>query len=276
MSLKDILAVVTSQSSDDSVIGFAEQFAERNAGTVTTLVVGWMPTIAPVVEGWVVDPTWGEVVKEAEEELRTEKARVAKRTAQKNDRAPVESAFLQIGAARQAIGMRARHADVSIVRRAVLDAGDAIVEGALFESGRPVIVVPPHWKPGPIGKSVVVCWKPTREAARALADADDLLANANRVSLVTVDAKPSEFGYGDHPGADITSHLARKKVKAELVNLDSMGRGPAKAIQDHALAVDADLVVMGGYGRSRLSEFIFGGMTREMLQTAEVPVLMSH
>jgi nucleotide-binding universal stress UspA family protein len=93
---------------------------------------------------------------------------------------------------------------------------------------------------------------------------------------VTVDAKPSENGYGDHPGADITAHLARRGLKVELVNLDSLGRSHAQTIQDHAIAVKADLVVMGGYGRSRLSEFIFGGLTREMLQTSDIPVLMAH
>ena len=78
------------------------------------------------------------------------------------------------------------------------------------------------------------------------------------------------------PGVDITAHLARRGVKVQLANLDSMGRTDASVIDEHALAVDADLIVMGGYGRSRMSQFIFGGMTREMLKTARVPVLMSH
>jgi nucleotide-binding universal stress UspA family protein len=276
MVSKDILAIVTSCADDESVISLAEQLVDRNAGSLTTLVVGWMPTIAPVVEGWVVDPTWGEVVKQAQDQLREEKSKVARRVAQKNERAPVESRFLQVGAARPIIGMRARHSDLAVVRRPDLDSGDAIVEGPLFESGRPIIVVPPDWKNREIGRSIVVCWKPTREASRALADAADLLAGADRVTVVTVDAKPAEDGYGEHPGADIAAHLARRKLDVELVNLDSMGRTAAEAIQDHAVAVHADLIVMGGYGRSRLSEFIFGGLTREMLQTSSLPILMAH
>jgi nucleotide-binding universal stress UspA family protein len=235
-----------------------------------------MPTIAPAVEGYIVDPTWGDVVKQAQDELRDAKAAVEKRLAQTNERVQVESSFLQFGAARPVIGMRARHADLTVVRRPSLDAGDAIVEGPLFESGRPVVIVPPDWRPRNIAKSVLVCWKPTREAARALGDADDFIQNAERVAVVTVDAKPSEDGYGEHPGADISAHLARRKVKVDLANLDSMGRSQAEAITDHAVAIDADLIVMGGYGRSRLSEFIFGGLTREMLRKASVPVLMAH
>jgi nucleotide-binding universal stress UspA family protein len=276
MSFKDILTVVTSSAGDGPVIEFAEQLIEQNSGSMTTLVIGWMPTIAPVVEGWVADPTWGTVVKQAEDQLREEKSKITKRVRQKDDRAVVEASFLQIGAARPAIGMRARHADLTVVGRPDLDSGDAIVEGPLFESGRPIIVVPPDWKSGEVGRSIVVCWKPTREAARALSAAADFLTDADRVTVLTVDAKPSDDGYGEHPGADIAAHLARRKVTVDPVNLDSMGRTAARAIQDHALAVHADLIVMGGYGRSRLSEFIFGGLTREMLRTSFLPILMAH
>ncbi len=116
----------------------------------------------------------------------------------------------------------------------------------------------------------------SREAARALAAAGDLLERADRVTVATVDAKPSEDGYGPHPGVDISTHLARHGVQPELINLDSTGRSETKAILDQALAVNADLIVMGGYGRSRMSEFIFGGVTREMLKTSNVPILMAH
>lgn len=276
MSSKDILAVVTSHAGDAGVIAFAEQLVARNAGSMTTLVIGWMPSIAPAVEGWIADPTWGEVVKQAQDQLHAEKAKVADRLARTTDRASVESLFLQFGAARPAVGMRARHADLTIVRRPDLDSADAIVDGALFESGRPVVIVPGGWKGGTIAKSIVVCWKPTREAARALGDADEFLGGADQISVVTVDATPSESGFGEHPGADIAAHLARRKLKVSLANIDSIGRSQAKAIQDHALSVNADLIVMGGYGRSRLSEFVFGGMTREMLQTATIPILMAH
>jgi nucleotide-binding universal stress UspA family protein len=148
--------------------------------------------------------------------------------------------------------------------------------GRFSSKGRPVLVVPPGWKTRAIGHRVLVCWKPTREAARAFAEADDFLARADRVTVVAVDARLADAGYGEHPGSDISTHLARRGVKVELVNLDSTGRSEAKAIQDQALAVDADLIVMGGYGRSRMSEFIFGGVTREMLKTSTVSVLMAH
>ena len=137
-------------------------------------------------------------------------------------------------------------------------------------------IVPQDWKQRQIGQSVLIAWKPTREAARALADAEDFIACADRVTVVTIDAESSEEGYGAQPGADIAAHLASREAKIELLNLASAGRGEARAVLDQALAVDADLIVMGGYGRPRMSEFIFGGVTRDMVHGATVPVLMSH
>lgn len=279
MRVRDILAVVTSETGDEHVIRFAEQIAKQNAAILSSLVVNWLPTVPFVTEGWAVDPFWGDLVVKAQERLESETAKIRTRLEREQDVARPESLLLEIGAARSVIGMRARHSDVTIVGRpskANSDSAHAILEGPLFESGRPVIVVPPNWKTQEIGRSVLVCWKPTREAARALGDADGFLSSADRVTVVTVDAHPSEEGYGQHPGADITAHLARRNMKVELVNLDSAGRSETKAIQDQALAVNADLIVMGGFGRSRMSEFIFGGVTREMLRTSPVPLFLAH
>jgi len=279
MKFKDILAIVTSQVRDEHTIAFAEQLAKQNSGHLSGVVVNWIPALPLAVEGYVADPMWGEMVNQVKKDLNLETAKVKQRLTRNMDGSVVESLLLEFGAARSILGMHARHADITIIGRpssVTSDASHALLEGPLFESGRPIIVIPPEWKPREIGRSVLVCWKSTREAARALGDADDFLAVAHRVTVVTVDAKPSEDGYGAHPGSDICTHLARRGVKVELVNLDSTGRSETRAIQDQALAVGADLIVMGGYGRSRMSEFIFGGVTREMLKTSTFPVLMAH
>jgi len=93
---------------------------------------------------------------------------------------------------------------------------------------------------------------------------------------VTVDAKPKMFGHGDQPGANIAAHLSRRGLPAEVRNVDSMGRSAALAILEEAGALQADLVVMGGYAHSRLRELVFGGATRELLRAAAVPLLMAH
>jgi nucleotide-binding universal stress UspA family protein len=277
MSISDILAIVTSPAANEHVIAFAEQLTAQSTGRLTTALVNWMPNVAPV-EGYVLDPFYGDLVKDAEKQSEEQRADLVRRLDKGTSRSAVEPYLIEFAAAGAALGLRARHADVSIVARpgdADGSSAHAILEAALFGSGRPVVIVPPSWKNGPIGRNVLVAWKPTREAARALGDAGDFLQQAERVSVATVDAKPSR-GYGEQPGADITSHLARRGVKAELFNLDSTGRSETRAILDQALAVGADLVVMGGYGRARLTELIFGGVTRGILKSAEVPVLMSH
>lgn len=276
MKFKDILAIVASADADEHVIAAAEQLAIQNDGQVSCLVVGWIPPVSMAVDGWAPSPVWGDMLKESRTQLSAELARVKARMDRSDRAGLVQSELLEMAAGRVVTGLRARHADITVVSRPRAEFGQAIVEGPLFESGRPVLVTPPGWRPRSIGKSVIVCWKPTREAARALADADDFLLGASHVTIVTVDAKPSEDGYGPRPGVDIAAHLARRGVKVDLVNLDSMGRTEVKAVEEQALAVDADLVVMGGYGHSRMSEFIFGGMTREILKTATIPILMAH
>ncbi len=276
MKFKDILTIIVSAESDEHVIGAAEQLAAQNAGKVSGLVIGWLPPVSLSVEGWSVSPVWGDFADEARKLLEIELERARQRFDLSGRGASVMSELLELSAGRVVTGLRGRHADIAVVGRSRADFGQALVEGPLFESGRPVLVVPPVWKSQQIGGSVLVCWKPTREAARALADADDFLLNARQVTVVTVDARPSEDGYGPRPGVDIAAHLARRGVSVQLANLDSLGRTEAGAVQEHALAIGADLVVMGAYGRSRMSEFIFGGMTREMLRSASLPVLMTN
>ncbi|MEQ1610118.1 MAG: universal stress protein [Hyphomonadaceae bacterium] len=276
MKFKDILTIIVSAESDEHVIGAAEQLAAQNAGKVSGLVIGWLPPVSLSVEGWSVSPVWGDFADEARKLLEIELERAKQRFDLSGRGASVVSELLELSAGRVVTGLRGRHADIAVVGRPRADFGQALVEGPLFESGRPVLVVPPVWKSQQIGGSVLVCWKPTREAARALADADDFLLNARQVTVVTVDARPSEDGYSPRPGFDIAAHLARRGVSVQLANLDSLGRTEAGAVQEHALAIGADLVVMGAYGRSRMSEFIFGGMTREMLRSASLPVLMAN
>jgi hypothetical protein len=278
MRFKDILSIITGPA-DEHVISFAGQLAEQTTAQLSTLVVNWRPSVPAVIDAWTVEPLWSELLAAAQKQLAKEVEEVRTRLERNRDLSPPESMLMDLGSARPAIGSRARHADAALVGRPTKinsDGAHALVEGALFHSGRPVLVVPPNWKQREIGRRILVCWKPTREAARALADADDLLASADDVAVVTVDAQPSADGFGPVPGADIAAHLARRGVTVNLVNLDSSGGDETRAIQDHALAIDADLIVMGGYGHSRMSEFIFGGVTRGMLKTSNIPLFLAH
>lgn len=178
----------------------------------------------------------------------------------------------------EAMMLHARHASLAIVgppaRRMLAATTLSYSEDVIFASGRPTLLLPVGWPATRIGRRIVVGWNAGREATRAIADAMPFLAQAERVHLVVVpDAKVRSL-YGADPGADIARHLARHGVPVVLEQCDGSDAGAA--LLDRCRAVDADMLVMGAVGRSRVSEFVFGGATRTVLGAADVPVLLSR
>jgi nucleotide-binding universal stress UspA family protein len=154
-------------------------------------------------------------------------------------------------------------------------APDQIVdESVLFESGRPVVFVPFIQKGGMTLDRVMICWDGSRPAARAVADALPFLKKAKQVEIVIVSEKPNKKD--EIPGADLGQHLARHGLKVELEHITSPDIDVASTILSYVADSGADMIVMGGYGHSRVREFVLGGVTRRMLESMTVPVLMSH
>ena len=149
-----------------------------------------------------------------------------------------------------------------------------IDEGVLFESGRPVIFVPFIHKGGMTLDRIMICWDGSRAAARAVADALPFLKKARQVEIVIVSDKPSRKN--EIPGADLGQHLARHSLEVEIKHIVSPDIDVPSTILSHAADSSGDMFVMGGYGHSRLREFVLGGVTRAMLESMTMPVLMSH
>ncbi|HLH92869.1 MAG TPA: universal stress protein [Xanthobacteraceae bacterium] len=182
-----------------------------------------------------------------------------------------------LAGAAQMFGRIARRFDLSIVRQAEPNKApleDLIIEAALFDSGRPVLVVP-YIQEGALALDrVMVCWDGGHNAARAVGDAMPFLHRAKAVEVVIVQG---DAGKSDEiAGADIGEHLARHDLEVEVKRIVSKDRDVMDTILSHAADVGSDFLVMGGYGHSRLREFILGGVTRGILATMTVPVLMSH
>jgi nucleotide-binding universal stress UspA family protein len=148
------------------------------------------------------------------------------------------------------------------------------VEAALFESGRPVLVVPYIQTAGLKLERVLVGWDGSRSAARAIGDAMPLLARAKATEIVMVAGEPAKSD--ELPGAEIAHHLARHGVKVEVERIPATDIDIASTILSHAADVSADFLVMGGYGHSRMREFMLGGATRGILGSMTIPTLMSH
>jgi nucleotide-binding universal stress UspA family protein len=119
----------------------------------------------------------------------------------------------------------------------------------------------------------MLCWDGGRNAARALGDAMPLLERAARIDVVTVESKEQRNVIR---GAQIADHLARHRLKVELKPIVAPDGDVANVLLSQAADSETDLIVMGGYGHTRLREFILGGATRGMLESMTVPVLMSH
>jgi len=119
-----------------------------------------------------------------------------------------------------------------------------------------------------------VCWDGGRTATRAIADAMPFLRRAKSIDVVMVASGRSKSD--DVPGADIAQHLARHDLKIEVKRIVASDIDVPNTILSYAADSSADFLVMGGYGHSRLREFVMGGATRGILSSMTIPVLMSH
>src|SRR6202166_2932577 len=171
----------------------------------------------------------------------------------------------------------ARRFDLAIVGQAEPASGaveELIAESTLFQSGRPMIVVPYIQKAPLKLDRVMVCWDGGRQAARAIADAMPILEKAGKVEIVIV---ANERGKEDEiEGADMGQHLARHGLKVDVKRISGGKIDVADALLSHVADSATDFIVMGGYGHSRLREFILGGVTHSILRSMTAPVLLSH
>jgi len=173
----------------------------------------------------------------------------------------------------------ARYGDLAVLARQ--DPEDqqfgpaGLLESLVLTSGRPTIVLPPRCTVTRI-RRILVGWDAGREATRAVADALRLLVRADAVEVLVVDPEGHLTGHGQEPGADVAHYLARHGAQVDVRRLSSGGEDVGRVLLSRAVAFSADLIVLGAYGHSRLSEWILGGVTRTVLREAELPFLMSR
>jgi nucleotide-binding universal stress UspA family protein len=148
----------------------------------------------------------------------------------------------------------------------------------LTHSPAPVLFVPYAGRFNTLGNRIVVAWDGSIEATRAIAGAMPFLTRAKIVQIVVFNANQNPRRHGEQPGADIALHLARHGVNAEVCEQTTAdeSRDIGNALLSHLTDFDADLLVMGGFGHSRFREVMLGGVTRTMLKSMTVPVLMAH
>jgi hypothetical protein len=172
----------------------------------------------------------------------------------------------------------AHQADLIIAPQPDLESQNLIVPGipedVLVGAGVPLLLMPSGWRPGPVGDSVFIAWKPSREAIRAVHDAMPLLVKAKKVTVFTFG--PESDLYGTEPDL-LIHHLQEHGVVAHPLRWPNTGELSAVDAMFASLDTEeADLIVAGAYGHSRLAEGLFGGASRDLVRQNLVPVFMSH
>jgi nucleotide-binding universal stress UspA family protein len=281
MAYKSLLTVATSIHGLLPVVSAAAQIAIANDAHLDSLSLGVDRTqigYSYVGSGAVMIAA---AMERAEEEARaTAKALSAALGAQSPDlRSATDSAVTQLGALTDVVAARARYADLVVLplpygeNRGVED--EAVIEAALFEGMAPVLIVPPKGMPTADPRRVVVAWNQSREALVATRRAMPFLRRAEAVSIVVIDP-PTHGPERSDPGGLLCQMLVRHGVRAEVTVLARTLPRVSDVLIRHLRDTNADLLVMGAYGHSRFREAILGGATRNMLEHAEVPVLLAH
>jgi len=174
--------------------------------------------------------------------------------------------------------LHARYADLVLIGQPDADDGSGVDPGfahrLVLSAGRPVLVMPYAGKFDTVGKRVLLAWNASREATRATTDAMPFLQKADQVIVAPVN--PSRAAHGEAPGTDIGLYLTRHGVRLEVAAIEGTDLDAGNALLSRAADRSIDLIVMGAYGHSRVSELVLGGVTRTMLESMTVPVLMSH
>jgi nucleotide-binding universal stress UspA family protein len=281
--IKDVLVHLDGSHHDEERLQQAEAVASIFQAHVTGLFTNPLPDL-PMIAPMDAGAGAAEVLVSLTDEAKRAGDEVQRRLAQRFARLGVPNELRRVDALPREIcqqaAAEARWADVFVVSRPYAKEGSEqwadLFETVLFEGGRSVLAVPSGRHPADTIRRILVGWRDTREAARAVAEAAPLIARTTRTQVLLVDPPAMKDGSQGEPAADIARHLGRLGSSVEVRTVESQGRDVSEVLLEQADRMPADLIVMGGYGHSRAREWMLGGATRDMLSTSDIPILMAH
>lgn len=280
MALRNLLVHLDSTEAVESRGRLALALAESHGAHLTALV----PTATPLLPSYIGATLPRELIELQESNAR-ERAAAAAAAFETSAKAgsvktEVRLASCEEPRVAEVINLHARYADLVILGQYNEDqptpTGGALVEDVILGAGRPVLIVPYIGAQRTPGERVMLAWDGGREAARAAQDALPLMEAAKEVVILVIGASRNPGEHGEEPGADIALHLSRHGVSAEVHRSEGADLAVGEEILSRLADAGSDLLVMGGYGHSRLREVVLGGATRTLLREMTVPVLMSH
>lgn len=189
--------------------------------------------------------------------------------------APTASWRTEIGREDEKVANRGRVADLIVMGQPKGEVGRPsmmALHAAIFETARPVLMLPTE-PPAKIGSNVVIAWNGTSEAARAVAGAMPFFQSASKVTALTVETEKSLNRVG---GDELATYLGAHGIKVDRVTVARGDKAVGETILNHCRSVNADLLVTGAFTHSRLIQIILGGVTRHLIASAHLPVLMDH
>ncbi len=177
--------------------------------------------------------------------------------------------------------LRARHSDLAILGQPPRDDPREeftaeLANAVVMRCGRPVLFVPSVGDFPTIGERVLIAWKDSRESARAVADALPLLKDAKKVIAMAVTPASDESANEQFTDAQLSAFLGRHEIDATVKRIAAADIEAGELLLSQVADTGADLIVMGAYSRPRLTEVVWGGVTRVMMSSMTAPVLMSH
>ncbi len=272
MAIKDIVLQVGTDARRDARLDAALNLAR----TFEARVIGVYALSYPVFPGYVQIDIGTELIEQRMAELRQEADAAHQLFDDRLERAGIGGEWRLIeGNPIDAKALCTRYGDIAVVGQADPDhpsIEDSMADELVLAAGRPVIVWPYVGQYAKVGDQIMVAWNGTREGVRALHDAMDFLTRASKVVVCTVNPPDAEH----IAGADISTHLARHGIAAEAHHIVAPDLDAGDALLSTAADLGIDFLVMGAYGHSRLRELALGGVTRHVLKTMTMPVLMSH
>jgi nucleotide-binding universal stress UspA family protein len=278
MAIKDLLVHVDDSKACASRLHAAVQLARTHQAHLTGLYV------IPPIENFLmyaVEPLSASYRERLQKPLLERRDAARKRFDAATDDEEIVAEWRDTeGGLTRSLNTSARYADLVMIGQHDADDPADQTEGLagrlVLGSGRPCLVIPYIGTQETLGKHVLVAWNAGREAVRAVNDAMPILQAAESVSVLAVDPPSGTRGEGPIPSADICHHLARHGVHAEAASGMVEDIDIGSFLLSHAADRGVDMIVMGAYGHSRLSEMMLGGVTKSMLQHMTVPVFMSH
>lgn len=277
MPIKDILTILD-LAGDQPAAKYALEFGRIHDAHVTGLAVSF----EPVVPAFAAAPMPVDYMQAAHEQAIAAANEAKKEYDELARLAGVsgESRLAEIltGGPLENVLVHCRPTDLVVIGQANPDRPEPmrelLIETVLFESGVPVMLVPYIGSTAFQPKNVLVGWDGSSTATRAIHAALPVLEKAGNITVLVIEKKTSKDE--GQPGADVANYLARHNMNVTIEVVVNPQTSVADTVLNHVSDNGNDLVVMGGYGHSRMREFLFGGATREILEAMTVPVLMAH